>query len=128
MEIQGSLQMRWYKDRDFPEVKVSNADIVAVIENPKQLQRVIDEHNAALERVWELENELKDKADSIVHLYRKSTIDYCELQVKLNNAVEALEKISDPRKRDHKEPDSYTTLGCVMNIAENALAEIKKEE
>lgn len=34
----------------------------------------------------------------------------------------ALEKIADPTKRDHKEPDAYTTLGCVMNIAEEALA------
>ena len=35
---------------------------------------------------------------------------------------EALEKIADPRKRDHKEPDAYTELGCVMSIAEAALA------
>lgn len=37
--------MSWYKDRDFPEVKASNSDIVAVIENPDQLRRVIDEYN-----------------------------------------------------------------------------------
>ena len=35
--------------------------------------------------------------------------------------VDALEKIEDPRKRDHKEPDAYTELGCVMNIATEAL-------
>ncbi len=33
----------------------------------------------------------------------------------------ALEKIADPRKRDHSEPDTYTTLGCVMQIAQDAL-------
>lgn len=33
----------------------------------------------------------------------------------------ALEKIEDPRKRDHQEPDAYTQLGCVMNIASEAL-------
>lgn len=33
----------------------------------------------------------------------------------------ALEKIADPRKRDHKEPDAYTQLGCVMHIAQEAL-------
>lgn len=38
----------WYKDRDFPEVKSSNSDIVAVIEDPKQLERVIEEHNDLL--------------------------------------------------------------------------------
>lgn len=35
----------------------------------------------------------------------------------------ALEKIADPRKRDHREPDAYTQLGCVMHIAETALSE-----
>lgn len=32
----------------------------------------------------------------------------------------ACEKIADPRKR-HSEPDKYTELGCVMNIADQAL-------
>jgi len=43
---------------------------------------------------------------------------------------EALEKIGDPRKRDHQEPDAYTQLGCVMNIANEALEKIanKKEK
>lgn len=34
---------------------------------------------------------------------------------------QALEKIADPRKRDHAESDAYTQLGCVMNIASEAL-------
>lgn len=42
--------------------------------------------------------------------------------------VEALDKIADPRKRDHKEPDAYTTLGCVMHIAEEALAAHRAQE
>lgn len=33
----------------------------------------------------------------------------------------ALEKIADPRKRTHQEMDKYTELGCVMNIASEAL-------
>lgn len=42
-----NLDLRtWYKDRDFPEIKVSNSDIVAIIENENHLKRVIDEHNA----------------------------------------------------------------------------------
>lgn len=36
---------------------------------------------------------------------------------------EALERIADPRKRGHREPDAYTELGCVMNIASEALAQ-----
>ena len=49
----------------------------------------------------------------------------CELERKLEIAKKALEKISDPRKRDHREPDAYTELGCVMHIAEEALKEIE---
>lgn len=40
--------------------------------------------------------------------------------------LDALEKIADPRKRDHKEPDTYTELGCIMNIADQALAKFKE--
>lgn len=43
------MSNEWYKDRDFPEVKASNADIIAVIENPQQLERVIREYNQLLE-------------------------------------------------------------------------------
>lgn len=50
---------------------------------------------------------------------------YFDLNERMLKAVAALEKIADPRKRDHKEPDAYTTLGCVMHIAEECLAEIK---
>lgn len=50
----------------------------------------------------------------------KKVKDYKKLESKLSIAVEALEKISDPRKRDHREPDAYTELGCVMHIARTA--------
>jgi len=43
----------------------------------------------------------------------------------LLEAVEALEKVADPRKRDHKEPDAYTQHACMMNLAEEALASIR---
>jgi hypothetical protein len=48
----------WYKDRDFPEVKASNDDIVAVIEDPKQLERVIKDQNALVDAFYELHNKL----------------------------------------------------------------------
>lgn len=47
-----------------------------------------------------------------------------QLQLMLQIAQEALDKIADPRKRDHKEPDKYTECGCMMNIAEKALNSI----
>ena len=37
-----------------------------------------------------------------------------------------MDKIEDPRKRDHKEPDVYTQLGCVMNMAMEANKEADK--
>ena len=40
--------------------------------------------------------------------------------------VEALDKIRDPRKR-HAEPDKYTELGCVMNIADEFLAKLERD-
>lgn len=44
----------------------------------------------------------------------------------LELAVGALGKVADPRKRDHKEPDNYTQLGCVMHLSNEALKEIEK--
>jgi hypothetical protein len=62
----------------------------------------------------ELEDELLEK---LLFARRESMTQHR----KLNALIEALEKIEDPRKRDHKEPDIYTELGCVMNIATEAL-------
>lgn len=36
-------------------------------------------------------------------------------------ARQALLQIADPRARPHREPDAYTELGCVMEIARKAL-------
>ena len=41
-------------------------------------------------------------------------------------AKAALEKIADPRKRDHQEPDKYTEVGCLMNMASEALAGMER--
>lgn len=56
---------RYYKDRDFSEVKISNADIVAVIQNPKQLQRVIDEHNVLIDEIYYLRKVVKAAKKSL---------------------------------------------------------------
>lgn len=45
------------------------------------------------------------------------------LRARVQWLMEALEKIADPRKRDHMEPDKYTEIGCVMHIANEALKE-----
>lgn len=46
-----------------------------------------------------------------------------QMRADLDKALETLDKIRDPRKR-HSEPDKYTELGCVMNMAEEAFNEI----
>lgn len=60
-------------------------------------------------------------------IFQKSIVidqdEYSAKCIKINKLVAALEKIADPRKRDHTEPDAYTELGCVMNIADEALKE-----
>lgn len=52
-------------------------------------------------------------------LYRAYTIS--------NEYKLVLQKIADPRLRDHKEPDAYTQLGCVMNMANEVLEKYKDE-
>ena len=44
---------RWYEDRDFPEIKSSNADIVAVVIDKKDRTRIIEEHNTLVEDLTE---------------------------------------------------------------------------
>lgn len=60
--------MPWYKDRDFPEVKASNSDVVAVIGSPKELQRVIDDYN-------KLEAERDELYDLVRDVARATTMD-----------------------------------------------------
>jgi hypothetical protein len=58
----------WYKDRDFPEVKESNADIVAYIPRTKDLERVIRQYNALIDIIDQKNREIRDLKD-IVKIY-----------------------------------------------------------
>lgn len=58
--------------------------------------------------------------DKLETIYQADNIFLLE---KLVIALTALDKIRDPRLR-HSEPDKYTELGCVMNIADLAVNEI----
>lgn len=49
---------------------------------------------------------------------------YEEIEEKLAIAIEALEKVEDTRKIGHAEPDNYTKLCCLANIANVALEKI----
>ena len=65
--------------------------------------------------------------------FRESDIDrlYCEridLLEKQNAVMKAaLQKISDPRKYHHVEPDDYTQVACFMHVANEALNELDSE-
>lgn len=43
-----NLYTRWYEDRDFPEIKASNDDIIAVVPDPDQRKRLVEMHNLIL--------------------------------------------------------------------------------
>lgn len=51
-----------------------------------------------------------------------------DLRAKLKIAEDALGKVVDPRKVGHGEPDAYTRLGCLANIANEALKTIRGEK
>jgi hypothetical protein len=51
---------------------------------------------------------------------------YDKVKAKLDLAIEVLEKIADPTKRDHSESDVYTKCGCVMHMATEVMEKIKK--
>lgn len=81
-----------------------------------------------LDQIEDLEKKLdgsRNYHDSKDRLWRKAVVERAETFNNLKIAAEALEKIADPRKRDHKEPDDYTTLACVMTIADKALSDIR---
>lgn len=54
--------------------------------------------------------------------YLAAVVKISRLEKELAVYRDALGKVSDPRKRDHKEPDDYTEKCCLMHIANEAVA------
>jgi hypothetical protein len=75
-------------------------------------------------KVKNLEERVKELEDEVVCEHQAAVDMFC----KYDELRDALEKIADPRKRDHQEPDAYTQLGCIMNIANEALEKANKSE
>lgn len=73
--------------------------------------------------VIELTPEIELNLSRVSH-YDQLILAHSNIHRKLDMAVKTLEKIADPRKRDHKEPDAYTQLGCVMHMADETLEKI----
>jgi hypothetical protein len=40
--------------------------------------------------------------------------------------LSVMQKIADPRLRDHREPDKYTEVGCMIHMAEEAIKDYEK--
>lgn len=62
------------------------------------------------------------RSSVMARCYKEGHLDIIE------NLKEALDKIADPRKKDHIEPDAYTELACVMTIANEALLQLMAKE
>lgn len=133
--------MPWYKDRDFPEIKMEryNAppEIIAVIENPEQIKRAIDEYNSLEEDLNYAEKDLRENRNynySLSLTWQKSVVDRAELKSKLAKAITVLEQIAAVTYgteccNTNEENDAITAryFFSHQQLARNILADLKKE-
>jgi len=82
----------WYKDRDFPEIKSGNDDVVAVIENPKQLDRIILSQQKLLALLNDAFVTISDLETSLKYIGGPTR------DVKTEHIKEALEGVKDFRE------------------------------
>ena len=73
-------------------------------------------------------SKLKDENEKLKLIIEERSREILDLNFICDRNIEdskryskALEKIRDPRLRDHKKSDKYTEVGCMMNIADEAL-------
>lgn len=74
-----------------------------------------------------LETMKQSSVSQLKEQIRRLATDLIVAKSKLKVADVALDQISDPRKRDHREPDKYTEVGCMMHIADQALEKIRSD-
>jgi hypothetical protein len=89
--------MSWYKDRDFPELKRDDGDgsceILAVILDPKELDRVIKAHNDEVKELLSIAEEWRDS-------YNQETKRLKIENIQLKQIIDDMEK--DLKDRDFK--------------------------
>lgn len=85
----------------------------------KNLQSWYELHKSNFDNI-----ELNEDAITSVDLMCEFLTDLWESNRDLEIAIEALQKIEDPRLIGHTEPDAYTAKCCLMNIAHEALIKI----
>lgn len=76
-----------------------------------------------IKEVERLNDVIQDSVDAqkFKRELRRKTEDFLVAMEEVEKLKDVLKKIADPRLRSHKEPDAYSQLGCVMNMAQEAL-------
>jgi cell division protein FtsB len=106
----------------------------AVVKERDELRAMYDDQRAAYDGIKKFNGELTAEIDrlnsyviagyEVMHDELKAANAKLTEQVKAFRA--ALEKISDPRKMNHTEPDLYTKYGCLIHLASEVLAKFEK--
>lgn len=93
----------WYLDRDFPEIKSGNDDVVAVIENVKQRDRVLASQHKLLGLLNDSFVVISDLEQTILQLKNKE-IPFEEKESLINEAIEGV--------KDFREDVIDRSAGC----------------
>ena len=97
LELQRVFQP-WYLDRDFPEIKSGNDDVVAVIENVKQRDRVLASQHKLLGLLNDAFVVISDLEKTLLHI-QNTEISNKEVQKSIIwNVNESLDAIKDFRE------------------------------
>lgn len=79
--------------------------------------RIIKEFSARKKATYSWEPPLEVQLEGCVKTKDRISMEKQKLQDRIEKLREGLDQISDPRKRDHTEPNDYTNVGCIMYIA-----------
>lgn len=102
--------MSWYKDRDFPEIKASNADVVAVIKDPKQLERVIRDYNELHAQLAQVTAE----RDKLIQMYSRAENAYHKIAIERDENKTEFHKEENAHIVTRRERDKLVTLLQVL--------------
>lgn len=101
---------KWYKDRDFPEVKISNADILAVIMDQKQLERVIKLQNELMDELWNVKEHLaisEQNVKDFEKLAQEWKKGYSDLEIKHKVKLIEMQQIIDELNEQIEATDKF---------------------
>lgn len=88
----------WYLDRDFPEIKSGNDDVVAVIENVKQRDRVLVSQHKLLALLNDAFVTISDLEKTLLHIQNSEISNSEEQKDIIWNVNESLNALKDFRE------------------------------